>query len=314
MPYPWNHSRRFNSYTNYMRKLFGERVQKLTLDAGFTCPNRDGSVGTDGCTYCSNDAFNPSYCVPEKSIEQQIQEGITFHEKRYREANKYLAYFQAYSNTYALLETLKSKYEQALSQTGVIGLVIGTRPDCIDEEKLDYLRELSKNYYIIVEYGIESCYNKTLDLIKRGHTFEKAVEAIELTASFGLKTGAHMILGLPGETREMMLKEAKILSALPIHNLKLHQLQIVKNTKMEADYKEHPDHFQFFTLDEYIELVTDFAELLNPDIVLERIAGETVISQLTGPSWGKIRYYQVLAAFENRLKARDTWQGKLWKK
>ncbi|MBN1185993.1 MAG: TIGR01212 family radical SAM protein [Bacteroidales bacterium] len=313
MPYPWNHSRRFNSYTQYMRGLFGDRVQKLTLDAGFTCPNRDGTVSTGGCTYCNNDAFNPSYCVPEKSITQQIMEGILFHEKRYREANQYMAYFQAYSNTYAPLETLKSKYEEALSQQGVIGLAIGTRPDCIDEEKLEYLRELSKTYYIIVEYGIESCYNKTLELINRGHTFEKAAEVIEMTASYNIKTGAHLILGLPEETREMMLEEAKILSSLPLNNLKLHQLQIVKGTKMEADYKDHPDHFHFFSIDEYIELVVDFAELLNPDIVLERIAGETVITHLTGPSWENLRYYQVLAAFENRMKARDTWQGKLWK-
>ena len=296
-----------------MRELFGERVQKLTLDAGFTCPNRDGTISSGGCTYCNNDAFNPSYCVPEKSIEKQIQEGITFHKKRYREAKKYLAYFQAYSNTHAPVETLKIRYREALSQPGVIGLVIGTRPDCIDKEKLDYLRELSEDYYIIMEYGIESCYNETLELINRGHTFEKAVEAIELTTSFGLKTGAHLILGLPGETREMMLEEAKILSALPLHNLKLHQLQIVKNTKMEADYKENPNLFHFYALDEYIELVIDFAEYLNPWIVLERIAGETVITHLTGPAWGNLRYHQVLAAFENRLKARDTWQGKLWK-
>ncbi|OFX27283.1 MAG: TIGR01212 family radical SAM protein, partial [Bacteroidetes bacterium GWA2_31_9b] len=191
--YLWGHNRRFNSYSEYFRQNFGERVQKVTIDAGFTCPNRDGSKGTGGCTYCNNDAFNPSYCKPEKSIKQQIEEGMEFHINRYRRAKNYLAYFQAYSNTYAPLEHLKKIYSEALAIPGVVGLVIGTRPDCIDDEKLEYFKELSKSHYIIIEYGVESCYNKTLERINRGHTFEQSVEAIVKTHQLGIKTGAHFI-------------------------------------------------------------------------------------------------------------------------
>ncbi len=227
MTYPWGHNRRFNSYTEYFKKHFGERVQKVTIDAGFTCPNRDGLLARGGCTYCNNDAFNPSYCQPIKSVTQQIEEGVEFHKVRYRRATKYLAYFQAYSNTYAPLEELKKIYDQALSFPGVVGLVIGTRPDCIDDEKLEYFSKLSEQYYIIIEYGIESCYNKTLEFINRQHTFEQSAEAIIKTAEYGINTGAHIIFGLPGESRDKMLQEAKILSELPISNIKFHQLQIV---------------------------------------------------------------------------------------
>ena len=221
MGYPWGHSRRYNAYANYFRKEFGERVQKLSIDAGFTCPNRDGTRGSGGCTYCDNDAFNPSYCLPEKSIGQQIREGMEFHQARYRRAGSFLAYFQAYSNTYAPLSVLKEIYQQALQVPGVAGLVIGTRPDCIDDEKLEYFRELGKSKYVILEYGIESCYDRTLERINRGHNFEEAVVALEKTAACGIKTGVHMIFGLPGESKEDMLKEADILSGLPINNIKV---------------------------------------------------------------------------------------------
>src|SRR5450759_1168910 len=193
LSYPWGHERRFNAYSNYFRGLYGARVQKVSIDAGFTCPNRDGTKGIGCCTYCNNDAFNPSYCVPKKTVTQQIEEGIEFHKWRYKEAVSYLAYFQAYSNSYAPLETLKKLFEEALSFPGVIGLIIGTRPDCIDEAKLAYFQELSRKYYLAVEYGIESCYNKTLMRINRGHSFEDAVLAVEQTAALGINTGAHFI-------------------------------------------------------------------------------------------------------------------------
>src|SRR6056297_270781 len=196
--------KRYNTYVHYLRQIFGSRVQKLSLDAGFSCPNRDGIKGTGGCTYCNNKAFNPSYCTPDKTITQQLKEGITFHKKRYKNTNKYLAYFQAYSNTYAPLPELKKSYHEALSQPGIEGLVIGTRPDCIDDEKLTFIKELSEKYYVIVEYGIESCYNKTLEKINRKHTFEDSKNAIIQTANYGIRTGAHMIFGLPGETRDEM--------------------------------------------------------------------------------------------------------------
>ena len=274
MEFAWNHHRRFNAYANYFKNRFGERVQKLSIDAGFTCPNRDGSLGTGGCTYCNNDAFNPSYCQPGKPIEQQIREGMDFHKNRYRRAGKYLAYFQAYSNTYAGLDELKKIYYQALQFPEVIGLVIGTRPDCITEDHLKYFKELSEKYYIIIEYGIESCYDKTLQRINRGHTFQQAVDTIRLTAGYGLKTGAHMMFGLPGETKEEMLAEAEILSELPLNNIKFHQLQIIKGTQMEKEYQQNPETFTFFELEEYVEFIIRFLERLNPNFVVERFAGE----------------------------------------
>ena len=312
--YLWGHNRRFNSYSEYFRQNFGERVQKVTIDAGFTCPNRDGSKGTGGCTYCNNDAFNPSYCKPEKSIKQQIEEGMEFHINRYRRAKNYLAYFQAYSNTYAPLEHLKKIYSEALAIPGVVGLVIGTRPDCIDDEKLEYFKELSKSHYIIIEYGVESCYNKTLERINRGHTFEQSVEAIVKTNQMGIKTGAHFIFGLPGETRDEMMAEAKLISALPLDTIKFHQLQIIKGTAMEKEYNTHPENFIFFELPEYIDFFIKFIEQLNPAIVVERFAGEVPPRFLAGPGWGLIRNDQIMVKFEKRLEELDTWQGRLFQK
>ncbi len=312
MDYLWGHPRRFNAYSNYFKSEFGERVQKLSIDAGFTCPNRDGSVGVGGCTYCNNNAFNPSYCLPQKSVEQQIGEGIEFHANRYRRTNKYLAYFQAYSNTYGGIDELKIKYEQALQFPEVIGLVIGTRPDCINEDLLKYFKELSEKYYLIVEYGIESCYDRTLLRINRGHNYQQAVDAIDLTASYGIKTGAHMIIGLPGESRSEILHEAEILSKLPLNNIKFHQLQIIKDTLMEKEYQQFPERFKFFELDEYVEFMIDFLERLNPSFVVERFAGEVPPRFLAGPGWGLIRNDQILNLIEKRLKERDSWQGRLF--
>lgn len=311
--FPWGHNRRFNSYSEYFKKKFGTRVQKLSIDAGFTCPNRDGTKGINGCTYCNNDAFNPSYCHPEKNIEQQIKEGIEFHTNRYRRAEKYLAYFQAYSNTYAPLEKLKHIYSQALNFDEIVGLVIGTRPDCIDSEKLSYFKKLSEKKYLIIEYGIESCYNQTLIKINRGHTFEDAKKAITLTSDYGINVGAHIIFGLPGETRNQMLEQADIISGLPINTIKFHQLQIIKGTALEKQYNSQPETFKFFELDEYIDFIVDFTELLNPNIVIERFAGEVPPRFLSGPGWGLIRNDQLLNKIEKRLEERNTWQGKYYK-
>jgi len=308
--YPWGHNRRFNVYAAYMKKHFGERVQKVTVDAGFTCPNRDGTLGYGGCDYCNNEAFNPSYCNPSKPVEQQISEGMAFHKNRYRRASHYLAYFQAYSNTYMPLEKLKDIYSRALKISGVMGLVIGTRPDCIDDEKLDYLSNLAQDHYIIIEYGIESCYNETLERINRRHTFEQAREAICKTAAKGIRTGAHLIFGLPGECKKMMLDEAGIISELPLNNVKFHQLQIIKNTKMEQQYYENPGLFTFFTLEEYLDFFVDFAEQLNPAFIIERFAGEVPPRFLVNQGFGLVRNDQLVRKFEKRLEERDTWQGK----
>ena len=312
-PYPWEHDRRYNSYAEYFRKEFGQRVQKISVDAGFTCPNRDGSSGVGGCTYCENDAFNPSYCSPANTILQQLGEGAEFHRVRYRRATNYLAYFQAYSNTYAPLAKLKQMYDEALSFPGVVGLVIGTRPDCIDNEKLDYFAKLAESHYLILEYGIESCYDRTLMRINRGHTFARAEEAISLTAKYGIKTGAHIIFGLPGESENEMLAEAEILSQLPLNNIKFHQLQVIKDTAMEAEYASSPEDFHHFSLGDYIDFIIRFVEKLNPGFVIERFSGEVPPRFLAGPGWGLLRTDQVNVMIEKELEKRDTWQGKYYK-
>ena len=310
MSYPWNHNRRYNAFAPYFKELFGERVQKISVDAGFTCPNRDGTKGRGGCTYCNNNAFNPSYCHPEKPLEQQIREGIEFHQVRYRRANKYLVYFQPYSNTYAPLDRLKELYETALKQPGVIGLVIGTRPDCVDREKLKYLSELSKSYYITIEYGVESIYNKTLERINRQHTYEESVQAIELSREFNLHIGAHFIFGLPGESREMMMESVHEINKLPLNSIKFHQLQIVEGTTMAKDYAQKPEDYDLFSFEEYIDFIIRFTEQLNPAFIIERFAGEVPPRFLAGPGWGLIRNDQINVAIEKELEQRNTWQGK----
>lgn len=316
--------KRYCSYSDYFKQLFGTRVQKLSIDAGFCCPNRDGTLNTGGCTFCNNDAFNPSYCQPEKSITQQLDEGIEFHEWRYRKAGKYLAYFQAYSNTYAPLEVLKDRYEEALRHEGVVGLVIGTRPDCVDEAKLDYIASLAQRHYVAVEYGIESCYDKTLARIHRGHDYACTVRAVKVTAERGIHCGGHLILGLPGETREEMLAEAEMLSALPLESVKLHQLQILHGSLMAQEWAKGEATAENgwlppFGLEEYIGLVCDFVERLRPDMVVERFAGEVPPRFQAAPerSWRRddgrlIRNEEIPQRVTAELEKRGTWQGCRW--
>jgi radical SAM protein (TIGR01212 family) len=304
----------YNNYSQNLAKQFGFRVQKLSVDAGFSCPNRDGSIGIGGCTFCNNDAFNPSYCLPEKSVTQQIEEGKSFHRFRYKRAVKYLAYFQAYSNTYAPIERLKTLYEEALSNSDVVGLVIGTRCDCLDEEKLNYIAELSKTHYIVLEIGVESCYNDTLMLINRGHTFEDAEFWIKKADDLGIKVGIHLIFGLPDDTPEKMLAQVHKINQLPVYSVKFHQLQIIKGTKMETQFLENDPSFKplFFELEEYLDFVVDFIEQLRSDIIIERIAGEVPPRFQVGPVWGGIRNDQIMVKFEKRLAERDTFQGRFF--
>ena len=312
MTYPWGDNRRFNSYSRYFAKQFGSRVQKISIDAGFSCPNRDGKISTGGCSFCSNEAFNPSYCRPEKSIRKQIEEGIEFHRRRYRRANQYLAYFQPYSNTYKPLEELKDIYRQALEVSEVCGIVIGTRPDLVDEALLRHLNGIQKTHYVMLEYGVESVYDETLKRVNRGHDFATAEKTIRMTADYGIPCGAHFIFGLPGETKAMMLEAADIISQLPLTTVKFHQLQIFKGTAMAQEYQAHPEAFHLFDLEEYIDFVIDFAERLNPDIIIERFAGEVPPRFLVSEPWMKLRYDEVLARIEKRMEERESWQGRLY--
>ena len=316
--YGFPEGKRYNSFVGYFRRKYGERLQKIVLDAGFTCPNRDGKVGRGGCTYCDNAAFHPAYSTSGKSLHQQMDEGIEFHKVRYRTTEHYLAYFQAFSNTYAPLERLKSLYEEALSHPQVVGIVIGTRPDCVDEEKLDYLADLAGGKImepapiVIVEYGVESCYDETLARINRGHDFETACRAIRMTAERGIDVGAHFILGLPGETRQMMLDSCSLINDLPIRSVKFHQLQIVEGTRMEKEYAECPQDFERFTLDEYLDFFADMLERLRPDLYIERFVGEVPPRFVNETPWGLVRNVELLRLLDGKLQERDTWQGRFW--
>lgn len=301
---------RYNEYGTWLKQQFPYKVQKISLNAGFTCPNRDGSIGVGGCTYCNNQTFNPAYCQTEKSITQQLEEGKCFFGKKYPEM-KYLAYFQAYTNTYGKVEDLVRKYEEALNVDGVVGLVIGTRPDCMPDELLDYLEELNRRTFLVVEYGIESVYDKTLLSINRGHNHRATVAAIERTAARGIKTGGHIILGLPGETNEDILKEASILSALPLTTLKLHQLQLIKGTRMADDFFQDSSVFHLFTADEYVDLVIDFVERLAPSIVLERFVSQSPSSLLAVKGWG-LKNYEFVEKVRKRMEERNAYQGRLF--
>lgn len=308
--YSWGHSRRYNDFPTYFRGLFNERVQKVSVDAGFTCPNRDGTRGLGGCTYCNNKTFKPTYCNLETPVLKQVEQGVEFFARKY-DSMKFLAYFQAYTNTYAPLEDLKRLYEEALQHQKVVGLVVSTRPDCIFPELLDYLQELSRNYYVMVELGVESHLDRTLTSINRGHTFAESVWAIEETARRGINNCAHLILGLPGETRTELLEQADVISRLPVKNLKLHQLQIHKRTQLEKQYREHPEAFHLYEADEYVDLVVDYLERLNPEIIVERFISQAPPEMLIAPKWG-LKNFEFVAKVEKRLKERDTWQGRLF--
>lgn len=303
-----NKEKLYNDLSAYLSECFPFKVQKISLNAGFTCPNRDGTVGHGGCTYCNNQTFNPAYCRTEKSVTEQLEEGKQFFARKYPDM-KFLAYFQAYTNTYAELEELKRKYEEALSVPDVVGLVIGTRPDCMPDALLDYLVELNERTFLLVEYGVESTDNVTLKRINRGHTYEVAEEAVRRTAAKGIRVGAHIILGLPGEERSTLIKQAGLLSALPLTTLKLHQLQLIKGTRMAAEYQECPEDFHLYSADEYIDLVIDYVEHLRPDMVLERFVSQSPKELLIAPDWG-LKNHEFTDKVKKRMRERNAWQGK----
>ncbi|MGL5705414.1 MAG: TIGR01212 family radical SAM protein [Tannerellaceae bacterium] len=302
--------KRYNDFGDFLKNHFPFKVQKISINAGFTCPNRDGSKGLGGCTFCNNQTFSPDYCHTEKSVTQQLNEGIAFFSRKYPEM-KYLAYFQAYTNTYGDIEALKKKYEEALAHPDVVGLIIGTRPDCMPDILLDYLQELSQRTFVMVEYGVESTLDSTLERINRGHSYAESVETIKRTAARGILTGAHLILGLPGETTEEILDHARRISKLPLTTVKLHQLQLIRFTRMAKEFDEDPKDFRLFTVDEYIDLAIDFIELLNPDFTVERFVSQSPKSLLIAPDWG-LKNFEFTAKLNKRIVERDTWQGKLF--
>lgn len=300
----------YNDFSTFLGKYFDCKVQKISINAGFTCPNRDGVKGNGGCTYCNNQTFNPDYCRTEKSVMQQLEEGQLFFARKYPDM-KYLAYFQAYTNTYSELESLKKKYEEALSVDGVVGLVIGTRPDCMPDELLDYLEELQKTTFLLVEYGIESTNDDTLKRINRGHTYADTVDAVMRTAARGILTGGHVILGLPGESNEDIVKQAITLSQLPLTTLKMHQLQLIRGTKMAHEFELNPNSFHLYNADEYIDLVIDYIEHLRPDLVLERFVSQSPKALLIAPDWG-LKNYEFTDRVKKRLAERGAYQGRLY--
>ncbi len=308
--FSWGHTKRYNDFPTYFRNLFSERVQKVSVDAGFTCPNRDGTKGRGGCTYCNNKTFKPTYCNLENSVSYQVQQGIHFFEKKYK-TMRFLAYFQAYTSTWAPLEILIPLYEEALRHPKIVGLVISTRPDAVNEDLLNYLADLSKKVYVMVEFGLESHLDNSLERMNRGHTFTDSVWALEQTAKRGIHNCAHLILGLPGENRNDWLNQARIISQLPVDNLKLHQLQIHKGTVMEKQYMQNPEDFHLFSAEEYVELVADYLELLNPKIIVERFISQAPPEMLIAPKWG-LKNFEFVAKVEKKLKERDTWQGRLF--
>ena len=294
-------------YGTWIRSRFPFRVQKISVDAGFTCPNRDGRLSTGGCIYCDNRTFNPSYCQRHDSITRQLEAGKLFFARKYPEM-KYLAYFQAYTNTYASLDHLEALYEEALRVEDVVGIVIGTRPDCISDELLDYLEALNQRCFLIVEYGVESANDETLQRINRGHTFEQSRQAIIKTHERGILTGAHIILGLPGEEAEENLRQAPVISSLPIDILKIHQMQIIRGTRLAELFEREP--FHIYDVDEYIHLIANYIQRLRKDLILERFVSQSPKDMRIAPQWG-LKNHEFTDRLNNYLKEHDIHQGDL---
>lgn len=300
----------YKDFGSWIRSYFPFKIQKISVDAGFSCPNRDGSINYGGCTFCNNSTFNPTYCDKNKTIKEQLEIGKHFFRKKYPDM-RYLAYFQAYTNTYGNIESLKKKYEEALDTEDIVGIVIGTRPDCINSEILNYLQSLSRQTFVIVEYGIESTNNDTLKRINRGHTFECSKKAIEETSLRGIITGGHVILGLPGEDESENIRQATLLSQTNLNILKIHQLQIIRGTKLEDEYNKKM--FHIYNINEYIELLAHYIQYLRDDIIIERFTSQSPKEMLIAPDWG-IKNHEFTNKFVNYLNNKHIYQGQFWNK
>lgn len=306
--FPWGDDRRFNAYSRYCRAHYGGRIQKLPVDAGFSCPNRVSRT-QGGCTYCANSAFSPSYLADKEDVAFQLERGKTFFQKRYPKNNGYFAYFQAYTNTNAPVEVLRRKFEAALTVADIKGLVISTRPDCLPEEVLDYLSELNERTHLTMEIGVESFHNETLTHIHRGHTVECTFEAFEKLHQRNISTSAHLIFGLPDEKPEQCLEDVRILNRLRSQFVKFHQLQIFKNTAMETEYAQHPERFHSFSADDYVQFLCDYLERMSPEIVIERFSAEVPPRYLAVSQWNLLRHDALVRKVEEELERRGSWQG-----
>lgn len=302
-----NENMPYLDYGTWLRKRFPFKVQKLSVDAGFTCPNRDGHIGTGGCIYCNNQSFSPAYCNSQLSVREQLEAGKRFFGRKYPDM-RYMAYFQSFTNTYADLDHLRRLYEEALEVDDVVGIVIGTRPDCVSLPLLDYLQKLNRQTMVTVEYGIETANDQTLQLINRGHDFQCSRHAVELTAERGITVGGHIIIGLPGETAEESIAQAHVMSSLPLDILKIHQMQIIKGTRLAAIYAEKP--FHLYTSDEYTETIISYLEHLRPDIAVERFASQSPKDLLIAPQWG-LKNYELTNLVVNKMKREGRYQGSL---
>ncbi len=298
-------TKHYNDFSTWLIRQLGCKVQKISIDAGFSCPNRDGTLATGGCVFCDNKAFSPAYCRGNKSVKRQVEDGISFFKRKYKDM-KYLAYFQAFTNTYAPVEHLKGLYEEALSVEDVVGIVIGTRPDCVSDDILNYLEQLNRQAFMIVEYGIESTDNEMLKRINRGHTYECSVRAIERTKERDILVGGHVILGLPGMTEEDCIREVERLNNTQLDILKLHQLQVVKDTRLAKEYLGKP--FKVFNIDEYIRLVATLIQHIRPDMILDRFISQSPAEMLIAPKWG-IKNYEFANALDNYLAKNNIYQG-----
>ena len=299
----------WNDYSSYIRRTFGQRVQKISVNAGFTCPNRDGKISKEGCIYCTNKSFSPFYCNSDDSISEQLRKGIDFFSPKYN-AQKYLAYFQTYTNTYDHVNALRHKYDEALSVDGVIGLVISTRPDCVNDEIMRLLADYAKEKYVEIEFGLESTKNTALELINRGHTYEQAVDAIMLAQKYGIMSGVHLILGLPYETEDDFYLHAEKISQLPISTLKLHQMQVLKGTRLESLYFENKSLFADLTLENYVRIVANFLDMLNPEIIVERLTSESPREMVLYPDWNGRKNFEVSHIVNAFMKKNGMFQGR----
>ena len=299
----------WNDYSSYIRRTFGQRVQKISVNAGFTCPNRDGKISKEGCIYCTNKSFSPFYCNSDDSISEQLRKGIDFFSPKYN-AQKYLAYFQTYTNTYDNVNALRHKYDEALSVDGVIGLVISTRPDCVNDEIMRLLADYAKEKHVEIEFGLESTKNTALELINRGHTYEQAVDAIMLAQKYGIMSGVHLILGLPYEIEDDFYLHAEKISQLPISTLKLHQMQVLKGTRLESLYFENKSLFADLSLENYVRIVANFLDMLNPEIIVERLTSESPREMVLYPDWNGRKNFEVSHIVNAFMKKNGMFQGR----